>query len=339
MTEFKPLVSIIIPVFNVERYIERCIQSVMDQVNCDFGIECILVNDFTPDNSIDIISNSLERYSGPIAFRIVEHEQNLGLSEARNTGIKNAKGSYCLFLDSDDYLFPNSISTLVNATTLHPGVEVVLANNFCEKIDSEYLKGNHLPSHTEDPTLIKKLYFRHYIPETAWNILIQRQTIIDHHLFFIPKLIHEDLQWTYRLYTHIHSFCFQSCITYTYTYNSGSIMNAFRNYNVLLECYLSIIQDFNTHISKDAYIDNLLFNTYVIMRALDIVRNQHVSKDVLNRVKKERNEMFIKSIKECHFFLVMYQLLLFRPFDLVFRISFIRHNLSKVEKIISKMAS
>ena len=97
-------VSIIIPVYNVSLYIERCIKSVMSQTYQD--IECILVNDATPDDSIAIAERLIADYNGTIQFRILNHEHNKGQSTARNTGIDASTGDYLYFLDSDDEITP-----------------------------------------------------------------------------------------------------------------------------------------------------------------------------------------------------------------------------------------
>ena len=90
-------ISIIIPVYNVEEYIERCILSVCKQSMNNISVECILVNDNSPDKSIDKAKSLIESYSGEIMFKIVTHDQNQGLSSARNTGMKNATGKYLFF--------------------------------------------------------------------------------------------------------------------------------------------------------------------------------------------------------------------------------------------------
>ena len=83
-------VSIIVPIYNVSEYIERCIKSVMAQTYTD--IECILVDDCTPDNSVAICEHMVAEYHGPITFKILHHEHNRGLSAARNTGLKSSEG-------------------------------------------------------------------------------------------------------------------------------------------------------------------------------------------------------------------------------------------------------
>ena len=94
------MVTIIIPVYQVSAYVERCILSVMDQ---DYdAIECIIVDDATQDDSIEQCERLIERYNGPILFKILHHQYNRGLSAARNTGTDAASGDYLYYLDSDD---------------------------------------------------------------------------------------------------------------------------------------------------------------------------------------------------------------------------------------------
>ena len=82
--------SIIIPIYNVEKYIRRCIESVMTQSVSGLGIECILVNDCTPDDSMRIVNEMIDSYLGPIQFVVLQHDKNRGLSAARNTGEAHA---------------------------------------------------------------------------------------------------------------------------------------------------------------------------------------------------------------------------------------------------------
>ena len=96
-----PKVSIVIPVYNVEPYIEECLQSVMRQ-SYRGEIECILIDDCGTDNSMGIAVQLIEEYNGPIDIKVMHHEHNQGLSAARNTGIDAACGDYIYFLDSDD---------------------------------------------------------------------------------------------------------------------------------------------------------------------------------------------------------------------------------------------
>lgn len=118
-----PQVSIIIPVYNVSDNIERCILSVINQTY--HHIECIVVDDGSPDDSMEKCYSLINHYVGPILFSVVAHERNLGLSAARNTGIDKSNGDYIFFLDGDDELLPYSIQCMVDITELYPKVEMV----------------------------------------------------------------------------------------------------------------------------------------------------------------------------------------------------------------------
>ena len=106
-------ISIIVPIYNVEEYLEECLQSVANQTMTE-GIECIIVDDCGLDNSAAIAKRFIDSYQGDIRFTFIQREKNGGLSAARNTGIKAATGEYVYFLDSDDCLVPSAIETLIS---------------------------------------------------------------------------------------------------------------------------------------------------------------------------------------------------------------------------------
>lgn len=117
-------ISIIVPVFNVEQYIKECFDSIAAQTYKG-DIECIFVDDCGQDDSVAILEQLITEYHGPIQFSIVHHEHNKGLSGARNTGIRQAKGDYLYFLDSDDTITPDCIEKLGMLAEKYPGVEMV----------------------------------------------------------------------------------------------------------------------------------------------------------------------------------------------------------------------
>lgn len=107
-----PLVSIVVPVYNVEPYVERCIESIASQKYPN--IECIIVDDVGKDRSIEIVNSYVARYGGHVKFKIITHSYNKGLSVARNSGLDIAKGKYIWFVDSDDYIVQDAVSRLVS---------------------------------------------------------------------------------------------------------------------------------------------------------------------------------------------------------------------------------
>lgn len=114
MNQNEPLVSILIPVYGVERYITRCLESVARQTYKN--LEVILVDDCTPDKSIEIAKNYINTSSLRDKTRIIYHENNLGLSAARNTAVAVAKGDYVLHLDSDDLIKEDTVSEVVSVS-------------------------------------------------------------------------------------------------------------------------------------------------------------------------------------------------------------------------------
>ncbi|HBM8571239.1 TPA: glycosyltransferase, partial [Escherichia coli] len=102
------ILTLIIPVYNVEAYIEECLESLFPQIanSKNNDVEVIIVNDGTPDKSMDIVIHAIKKYSLERQVRVV-NQCNQGLSAARNTGIRLATGDYIGFIDSDDYVSEN----------------------------------------------------------------------------------------------------------------------------------------------------------------------------------------------------------------------------------------
>ena len=123
---------------NVEKYVAECLNSVISQTYDHSKIECIIVNDCTTDDSMDIVYEIIKKYDGGMSFIICRHEHNEGLSAARNTGIEVAKGNYIFFIDSDDYIYPNSLELLLNASKIYGYSDMVVGNFYYE-----FLKKNN----------------------------------------------------------------------------------------------------------------------------------------------------------------------------------------------------
>ena len=116
----QPKISVIIPVYNVEKYLPECLESILSQVKNNAIYEIVLVNDGTPDNSMDIAYSIVGRYSN---VKVVNQE-NQGLSVARNIGLEHATGDYIWFIDSDDWLTDDAISIVMKAISENPEIEV-----------------------------------------------------------------------------------------------------------------------------------------------------------------------------------------------------------------------
>ena len=217
-------VSIIIPIYNVEKYIERCLDSVTAQTFQD--IECVIVDDCGTDNSMDIVVDFISSYHGSIKFNLLHHSKNSGLSAARNTGIRNASGHYIYFLDSDDSITPDCIETLIGLFHKYPNIDFVQGNILQEKgIISPYGFSNDVPEYIDTKDDIS-FYLLSKITTSAWNRLIRKSFIIEHSLYFPEGMVHEDMYWIYFIAKYAQAAAFSINGTYTYFINENSILTS-----------------------------------------------------------------------------------------------------------------
>lgn len=224
MNNNKIKVSIIVPVYNVAEYITECFNSVASQTFTG-GMECIFVDDCGTDDSVDIVRSLISSYHGNVRFRVVNHDHNKGLSAARNTGIRNAKGDYLYFIDSDDSITSDCIEKLTTLAEKYPGVEIVQGS---AKSNSDWLmlKWNLTPEYSESFKWIRTTMLKRYVlPMTAWNKLVRRDFVLEHELYFAEGMIHEDEVWNFMLSKYVHriAFCFDA--TYNYRVNDEGIMH------------------------------------------------------------------------------------------------------------------
>lgn len=131
------LVSIIIPIYNTEGYIEKTLDSIIKQTNKNF--EIILINDGTKDGAVQVAEKTLENTQ--IQYKLIEQENNYGQSKARNIGIENARGNYILFLDSDDYIESDLIEKVEK--NISENLEILLYDYIRVKSDGEIIKNKH----------------------------------------------------------------------------------------------------------------------------------------------------------------------------------------------------
>lgn len=241
-------VSIIIPAYNVEPYIEECLQSVADQTMTE-GVECIIVDDCGPDNSASIAKQFINAYQGNVKFRFIQREKNGGLSAARNTGIEAATGEYVYFLDSDDYLIPTAIETLTSLADKHGGVDLLPALYITNQGHHMNQFGSHsFPEFSDSQHLIKRALLDYdRIPVTAANRLVRRELIIDNGLWFKEGIIHEDNYWTFFLAKHVKRMAFCPEKLYFYRETPGSITKS-KNIEKEVLAFTTMIHDFSANI-------------------------------------------------------------------------------------------
>ena len=218
-------ISIIIPIYNVAPYIEKCLQSVTAQTFSG-SMECLLIDDCGQDESMALAEHFVSVYKGNIVFRIFHHERNRGLSAARNTGIENACGEWLYFLDSDDWIIPECIQLMMECVEKHPDTEAVFAG---AKVSNgahawmDFLNKN-LPEFSSDRDWLQESMLKRTIfSMTAWNKLINLDFLLDNGLYFKEAMINEDELWNFQLSQSVSHVSFLKCNTYNYLKRENAI--------------------------------------------------------------------------------------------------------------------
>lgn len=225
------IITIIIPIYKVEKYIERCINSVLNQTYRN--LEVILINDCTPDKSMEIARNiiSNSEKSKDIEIKYINHEKNKGIAATRNTGLRNVSGEYFFFLDSDDEITPDCIESMVLLAKKYKGVDIVQGdivdtnNNKVKSIETTDIE------YTKDKSLIKNMMFNdgtcpYLIPNVVWNKLIRTSLVFEYNMWFKENMVAEDVYWLIMYWRNISSVAFNLSKTYLYyNDNPSSITN------------------------------------------------------------------------------------------------------------------
>lgn len=214
-------VSIIVPVYNVSLYIEKCVKSVMAQTYP--VMECIIVDDASPDDSVAKCERLIDGYDGPIRFVVLHHYHNRGLSAARNTGTEAAQGDYIFYLDSDDELTPDCIEKLAKPIERDASIEMVMGNYQVFSENPSTGKIDHEEDFTSSEAIRELFFDRRLLPVAAWNRLISKKFLTDHGLRFIEGILYEDNPWTYYVVKCLRHLYVIPDITYFYCRRPFSI--------------------------------------------------------------------------------------------------------------------
>ncbi|MED4224252.1 glycosyltransferase [Neobacillus cucumis] len=217
------MISVILPVYNVEQYLEDCLNSLLAQTFKDF--ELIAVNDGSTDNSLSILSEYKSKFK---YYELISHE-NRGLSEARNSGLKHVDGKYIYFLDSDDYLLPNTFENLVKMAEEHSLDLIKFDANPFSEIQGNFKMSNYDTSNVlNENTLYSKDEYlkavkRRFMPP-VWLYFIKSSIIMDNKLTFKKGILHEDELFTVQLLKHCNRIMYDSNKYFQRRYRANSIM-------------------------------------------------------------------------------------------------------------------
>ncbi len=248
----KPFVSILIPVYGAEKYLRRCLDSILNQNFQD--LEVILVNDASPDASLLIMEEYAARDS---RFKIIQHDRNYGRVKARNTGIDAASGTYIVFCDDDDELLPGFLQNAYSASLsgdfdiIHFGVEIATSRSL--RVHG-FFELYRLPHGTilQGKDIFKTYFLDNKICCRLWGNLLKTELVKHHQPSGIPHCTNEDfLRMTYLMY-HAKTLFYIRKRAYRYHYGAGAFgqktytLEQFRQFANSMESYRELSRFFRS---------------------------------------------------------------------------------------------
>jgi len=339
-------ISVIIPVYKVEAYIRRCIESVIEQEFDAYRIECILIDDCTPDKSMEVAEKIIKEYSGSnIKFLILHHAENKGVSAARNTGISAARGDFIYFLDSDDEIAENAFKYLFSYIVDNPSLDVVMGNMMWMELQSltntPVTINKNIPYLLDNRDTIWRLVLRRKVDRHVVNKLIRRSIINDNELYFDENVtIYEDVIWTYKLFSIISSMLIVPAFTYKYEINENSLTHTTAQRAKSMVESLSLVSEFilchppMIDGKEVHYAAHRLFASRWIMMAIDVNDKHHLGLGPVTKLNSIRSAIFWDSVKHCRPFLALFLLILFPPIKFLIRYRWFRSNLFRLDTIV-----
>lgn len=284
----KQLVSIIVPVYNVEKYLERCIDSILEQTYKQ--IEVLLIDDGSKDSSGKICDKASEQDRRVTVI----HKENGGLSDARNAGLERCRGEWILFVDSDDCINKYTVQTCIESAVSNEETDIICFDyinvgenqnvNFREEIDVMEMQ-------IETGTDSVKKCFLESGSIVIWNKMYRKSVF--QNLRFPKGKIHEDEFLTYKLLYNAKKVGYVEIPLYYYTIRNNSIMRTEFNKKklVLLEAFEERIGFFKNKNEQELY-EISVMQYYHILRTLYALSSQ-------KKEYKQEQDKIVAKIAEC----------------------------------------
>lgn len=261
-----PKISIIVPVYNVEKYIDKCLKSLVNQTLQD--IEIIILNDGTQDKSVNIIEKYVKENPSKIKYY---EKENGGLSSARNYGLEYATGEYIAFLDSDDYVENNMYEEMYNLAKQEDAdmveCDFIWEWDYVKKVFDKRREYKTKEDMMKKPRVV------------AWNKIYKREVLDKYKIRFPEGLIYEDMEFFYKLLPHLNKISYIHKYFVHYTQRDDSITN---KQTEKVEDIFKILDNI-----FDYYIDNNLYNKY--QKELKYMSRRILLGSSLKRIFKIKN--------------------------------------------------
>lgn len=286
--------SIVVPIFNVEKYLARCLDSILIQARDN--VELILINDGSTDNSEAIINTYLEKYQN---IKYIKKE-NSGLSDTRNVGINEATGEYIMFVDSDDYLEKELLNRLEQY--MEKGIEMIKFKAQTATENGKKIKVMNGPVFdiTTGEDAFSKMCFEDELMETAWLYLYKTELLRKNEFKFAKGLYHEDFGLIPLIILKAKTFVSTDICGYNYVQSSSSITRE-KDYrktvtkvNHLLEHYDRIIEEIEKYDITLKTKENVkIFCTNSILLRINELKKED-KKQIIKEIKKRKMTQNIK---------------------------------------------
>ena len=220
MEDYKYKLSIIIPMYNAEKYIGICLDSILGSNLLKEEYEIVIVNDGSQDKSPEIAQNYAAKYSNVTYLT----QENQGQSTARNYGIKTCKGEYVWCVDADDKVISEQLPKIIGALDKYKNLDILAV-----QLQNVTEGGQYLDVECSQPTLVHnkvlsgvEAVLSGYNPSSICALITKKQLFIDNNIFFVKGITHQDVELTYRLMPCAMKVVFSDIIPYLYIYHPNS---------------------------------------------------------------------------------------------------------------------
>lgn len=220
MEDYKYKLSIIIPMYNAEKYIGICLDTILDSNLLKEEYEIVIVNDGSQDKSPKIAQDYAARYSNVTYLT----QKNQGQSTARNYGIKTCKGEYVWCVDADDKVISEQLPKIIEALDEYKNLDILAI-----QLQNVTEEGQYLDVECSQPTLEHnkvlsgvEAVLLGYNPSSICALITKKQLFIDNNIFFVKGITHQDVELTYRLMPCAANVVFSDIIPYLYIYHPNS---------------------------------------------------------------------------------------------------------------------
>lgn len=293
-------ISIIVPVYNVEQYIIKCLDSLLFQETC-LIYEIICINDGSTDGCYDI----MREYSNKYKNIILINQKNKGLSAARNRGIIESRGKYIIFIDSDDYLCCKNALEILYKECEENELDFAFGDFVYKFEDSsnDYRlnRNKKIVNRVMEGKNLYELGFKtNSIMSVVWNKLYKRDFIIRNNLFFIEGIVYEDMDFTPKVFALSKRVKYIDTCTYAYRQRNNSITNS-KEKNIRIGDYLKILDSLYSFNTKYSFNIIKISYEYIAKKIIDELYSIYLSKDYKNLNKYYLNlitdRLFIDVIK------------------------------------------